>query len=186
MKKTVYVVLISIFVVFALTGAALAAGQTDSSPGGGKKPTSEQVGARIDGIVKKLEQRQEAMRQKFDAIGKKIDEALKKVEEGGLDASALKADLKTLDGMVSQVDKDFSALIGKAKGLKGVDPQSDGFKSGLSDVRSGMADLKSDAREVANYFKTTIRGDVKSLRGKGQRQRQGKSQGQDVSTPIAI
>lgn len=126
----------------------------------------EAVNKRIDARINNYNQRKDLHIAKNQRNVVRWTELANRLEAKGYDVTKLRADLKTLDGMLTAAATDYADFISKIETTKSYDcGESKGmFKESLSSSKAELAGFRAKAKTIADFIKNTIMPDLKSLR----------------------
>lgn len=89
-----------------------------------------------------------------------------KLASNGYDTTKLKADQKILDQKISKFGSDYSAYYSKLRELQnlGCEHAEGDFKNELSEVKSLLKTVHSDAADIRDFYRTVLKADIKEIR----------------------
>lgn len=128
----------------------------------------EQTGVRINTRVNRYENNQAMYQKVFSNMKTRLDRLVANLKEKGADTTQLEADLKTLAEKIAKLDSDYATFIAALKETTtSTCGQSDGeFKKQLGEARSVIPTIKADRQDIKNFFQTTIKKDLQTIRQK--------------------
>ena len=178
-----------------ITKAAIVGEMGISMTFAGVLPALAETGGLRDRVKDKVEQKKEKIEKKItavcEAVNKRIDarinnynerkdlhikknqvnvvrwsELATRLEVKGYDVTKLRADLKTLDGMLTKAAADYSSFVAKLESTKDYDcGETKGmFKESLTESKTVLATFRTQAKAISDFIKNTIMPDLKVLR----------------------
>jgi len=126
------------------------------------------VQTRIDTRVNRYENNQAMYQKVYSNMKTRLDRLAANLKEKGADTTKLEADLKTLAEKVAKLDSDYATFITALKETtSSTCGQSDGeFKKQLGEARNIIPTIKADRQNIKNFFQTTIKKDLQTIRQK--------------------
>jgi hypothetical protein len=126
----------------------------------------EAVNKRIDARINNYNERKELHIKKNQANVVRWGELATRLEAKGYDVTKLRADLKTLDGMLTAAATNYASFVSKLETTKDYDcGESKGmFKQSLESSKAELATFRTQARTITDFIKNTIMADLKALR----------------------
>ena len=102
----------------------------------------------------------------YNLMKEKIQKVITQKEAAGVDASKLKADMLTFEELIKKFDADRQAFIDALKNTQqfACGQSAGSFKDVLQTAQEKHRQVLADAKEIRNFYKNTIRPDLKALR----------------------
>ena len=98
----------------------------------------------------------------------RMNKLVEKLKAKGVDTTALEADIAVLQTKIDLFNTDLATYKQSVADLAIMDCKTDpeGFKAALATARTNLEKVRTDAKEVHNYLKDTIKPLLKTLRDK--------------------
>jgi len=102
----------------------------------------------------------------YELMKEKIAKVILEKAADGKDVTKLRADLATLNGKIEKFNTDRIAFIDALKKTHeyACGDSQGSFKDALTNAKAKHKVLLADAKDIRNYYQTTIRADLKALR----------------------
>ncbi len=102
----------------------------------------------------------------YQAIVERLKTLADKLDKEGYDTAKIRADYKVLNDKIAKRATDYATFISKLEATKQYAcGESEGkFVDALKDSRSYMEIVQKDTQDIREYYKNTIRADIKELR----------------------
>ncbi len=161
-KKSTILLTLSSGLLLYTSGFALA--ETKDGKG---LPDCEGRKGRIEAHItqaKVWKQRHVERRQRIETKGNAL---IKKLKDKGIDTSKLENDLKEFQSKLKAIDSKFDTLINKLEELKGnicTYESRNELKTKIDELKTLREGLRTSIEDARNYWKTTIKVDIQSLR----------------------
>lgn len=125
----------------------------------------EAVNKRIDARINNYNERKDLHIKKNQANVVRWGELATRLEAKGYDVTKLRADLKTLDGMLTTAATNYTNFVSKLETTKDYDcGESKGmFKESLAESKTVLATFRTQAKAISDFIKNTIMPDLKAL-----------------------
>ena len=126
----------------------------------------QRIGQRLDERLTKLTEREGKHVERYQRQQQRVKTIVDKLAAEGFDVTQLRTDEQALVAKITQLKADFDAYLGKLRESKNFTcGHSEGeFKARLQEARALHARVKADAKDIREYFKNTIRADIRALR----------------------
>lgn len=136
-------------------------------------PNGERIAERCVEVRKHLDKRLEKFgenKQTFinnaEHLHDRLVKLVEKAESLGLDTTQVREDLRSLESKVDKLAEDHRVFVEKLQTAKAVDcaQNPDQFRTALKEANAQLKALRSDWRDIKDFFKNTIKPDFKALK----------------------
>jgi hypothetical protein len=121
---------------------------------------------RVDSKIALFEEKKKSHAAVYENIKKRISAVIEKASAKGYDTAELKSDLTVLEEKIATFTNDYASYLSKIKGSKNFTcGHSEGdFKGELVEARALLKTVHTDAQDIRNYVKNTIKPAIKALK----------------------
>lgn len=126
----------------------------------------EKVNAKIDAQINRFNANKEKITKQQENIIKRSTEFINRLKAKGYDVSKVQTDLETIAAMVKTADNDYVLFIQKLEQTKQLDcGQAQGsFRQTAEEARNLLKTFRTDAKEIKDFVRNTLRPDLKALK----------------------
>ncbi|MBI2020670.1 hypothetical protein HYS94_04615 [Candidatus Daviesbacteria bacterium] len=124
-----------------------------------------QVKQHIDRRLELFGQNRETFINNAQHLHERVLRIVDKAEAMGLDTTQVRADLRSLGDKVNKLKEDNQSFIAKLQAAKDVNcvENPDQFRTALQEANAQFQVVISDFRDIKDYFKNTIKPDIRAL-----------------------
>ena len=121
---------------------------------------------RIDARIQLFEQNKEYHKNIYEALVRKVEDLIDWMSEKGLVINKLQSDLIVLSDLLTKAWEDYSSFISLLMETKSYTcGESQGqFREKLMLAFEELKNYKADVMEIRNYYKNTVKEDMRELR----------------------
>lgn len=126
----------------------------------------ERVTERINNRIGQYDENKQKHINRYEALSDKVTALVARLDEKGYDTAKIKTDLQTLDGMIREFAGTYTSFINKLKDAKTYAcGNSEGqFREAVEEALELLRDSRQQAKDIADFLKTTIKQDLQDLR----------------------
>jgi len=127
-----------------------------------QKARCDKITAALNERIDTFEKRKNSHETAYDNLKSRLDTLASKLDARGYDTADLKAEISTLGNKIDKFKGDFDAFLSKLNEVKSYacDHTDAEVKTKLVEARALLKNVRSDAGDIHNYFKTVIRPDI--------------------------